>query len=91
MLDCRAQARLAHGGGGLPKADWSSSARAKQLDGARHGRARVPHEICQEVKAAKLKCYVWTVDSPAVARRLTAAGIDGITTNRPGWMREHLK
>lgn len=48
-------------------------------------------KFVQEIKTAKLKCYVWTVDSPAVARRLIAAGIDGITTNRPGWLRERLK
>lgn len=37
-----------------------------------------------------LKVYVWTVDSPAVAKRLIDAGVDGITTNRPGWLRAEL-
>jgi glycerophosphoryl diester phosphodiesterase len=37
-----------------------------------------------------LQLVVWTVDDLAVARRLTAAGVDGITTNKPRWMREHL-
>jgi glycerophosphoryl diester phosphodiesterase len=35
------------------------------------------------VKRAGLKLYVWTVDDPAVATRLQAMGVDGITTNRP--------
>jgi glycerophosphoryl diester phosphodiesterase len=34
--------------------------------------------------------YVWTVDSPAQARRLASAGVDGITTNRPAWLRQKL-
>ena len=43
-----------------------------------------------QVKGAGLKLYVWTVDSVAPARKLLAAGVDGITTNRPGWLREKL-
>lgn len=45
----------------------------------------------KKVHAAGLKLYVWTVDDAALAKRLADAGIDGITTNRPGWMREQLK
>ncbi len=48
-------------------------------------------EFVSKVKAAGLRLYVWTVDDAAVARRLTAAGVDGITTNRPGWLRDRLK
>lgn len=44
----------------------------------------------QTIHAAGLKLYTWTVDDPAVARALAAAGVDGLTTNRPGWMREQL-
>lgn len=44
----------------------------------------------QKVHAAGLKLYTWTVDDPAVARAQAAAGVDGITTDRPGWMREQL-
>jgi glycerophosphoryl diester phosphodiesterase len=46
--------------------------------------------LVQQVKAAGLKCYAWTVDSPEVAQRLVAAGVDGITTNRPLWLRQQL-
>jgi len=46
--------------------------------------------LVNQLKAAGLKVYVWTVDSPAKARKLVAAGVDGITTNRPGWLREKL-
>lgn len=43
-----------------------------------------------EVKAAGLKMYVWTVNDAEVARGLVAAGVDGITTDRPQWLREQL-
>jgi glycerophosphoryl diester phosphodiesterase len=44
----------------------------------------------RKAKSAGLKVYVWTVDDPEAARELVAAGVDGITTNRPGWLREKL-
>ncbi|MDF2440800.1 MAG: glycerophosphoryl diester phosphodiesterase [Abditibacteriota bacterium] len=47
-------------------------------------------ELVQAVKAAGLKCYAWTVNDVDQARRLIAMGIDGITTDRAGWLRERL-
>lgn len=44
----------------------------------------------EKVHKAGLKLYTWTVDDPEVARREAEAGVDGITTNRPLWMREQL-
>lgn len=43
------------------------------------------------IKAAGLKCYVWTLDDPAKARQMIADGVDGITTNRPGALRKETK
>jgi len=37
-----------------------------------------------------LSCIAWTVNSLHTARKLTAWGIDGITTNKPGWFAKHL-
>lgn len=51
----------------------------------------IDQKFVGEVKAAGLKLYVWTVDDAAVARRLTEAGVDGLTTNKPQWLREQLK
>jgi len=51
----------------------------------------ITKEFTGEVKAAGLKLYVWTVDDAGVARRLVDAGVDGITTNKPKWLREQLK
>ena len=44
----------------------------------------------KRVHDAGLKCYVWTLDDPVKARQLAAAGIDGITTNRPAALRREL-
>ena len=48
-------------------------------------------DFVSQVHAAGLKVYVWTVDSPVKAQKLAAAGVDGITTNRPGWLRDKLE
>lgn len=43
------------------------------------------------IRAAGLELHVWTVDDVAIARRWIGLGVDSITTNRPGWLREQLK
>jgi glycerophosphoryl diester phosphodiesterase len=44
----------------------------------------------QQIHQERFKAYVWTVDDPDRARRLLLAGVDGVTTNRPGWLRPQL-
>ncbi|MBO60367.1 MAG: glycerophosphodiester phosphodiesterase [Verrucomicrobiales bacterium] len=44
----------------------------------------------KKVKSAGMGLFTWTVNSPDVARRLAKRGIDGITTDRPAWLREKL-
>ena len=44
-----------------------------------------------KVRSAGLKLAVWTVDDSVVARAMQAAGVQSLTTNRPGWMREQLR
>lgn len=51
----------------------------------------ITRAFTDEVHQAGLKLLVWTVDDPAAARRLAAAGVDGITTNRPQWLRTQLQ
>lgn len=55
------------------------------------GRGPVDAEFAAKVHQASQKLYIWTVDSPEKARELIAAGVDGITTNKPGWLREQLE
>ena len=47
-------------------------------------------EFVARVHAAGLKLYTWTVNDAAVGRALRDAGVDGITTDRPAWLREEL-
>ena len=42
----------------------------------------VDEAFVDQVKAAGLGMYIWTVDDPEVARQMIAAGVQGITTNR---------
>jgi glycerophosphoryl diester phosphodiesterase len=39
---------------------------------------------------AGMGLYVYTVNQASAARKLAAMGVAGITTDRPGWMRERL-
>jgi glycerophosphoryl diester phosphodiesterase len=47
--------------------------------------------LVKRIKTAGLGLCVWTVDDPPRARRLIDLGVQAITTNRPGWLREQLK
>jgi glycerophosphoryl diester phosphodiesterase len=75
--------------GWSPKAETLiARAREADLDGLDvGGRGPVNAEFARKVHQAGLKLYIWTVDSPPQAKRLIAAGVDGITTNKPGWLR----
>ena len=42
------------------------------------------------IKDAGLDLYVWTVNEPDEARRLMEAGVDGITTDRPAFLKDEL-
>lgn len=44
----------------------------------------------RRAKEADMKVYVWTVNDPEEARRLFAWGVDGVTTDRAGWLRDML-
>ena len=69
----------------------AQTAKEKSLDGLDVHYAGVTKEFADAVKASGLKLYVWTVDDPKEAIRLVKLGVNGITTNRPGWLREQLK
>jgi glycerophosphoryl diester phosphodiesterase len=43
-----------------------------------------------QIKRAGLECHVWTVDDAAKAKELADAGVDSVTTNRPGWLRDQV-
>lgn len=43
-----------------------------------------------KVKSSGLELLVWTVNEVKVARQMIAAGVQGITTDRPQWLRDEL-
>jgi len=47
-------------------------------------------DYADQVRAAGLRLDVWTVDQTADAKRLVELGVQGITTNRPAFLREQL-
>jgi len=69
----------------------AQTAKDRGLDGLDVHYAGVTEEFVRGVRACGQKLYVWTVDDPNEAARLVALGVDGITTNRPDWLREQLQ
>jgi len=68
-----------------------SQARAIHADGVdlKSG----PHltaDYAEKIRAAGLRLDVWTVDDPMEATRVISLGVQGITTNRPAYLREQL-
>jgi len=51
----------------------------------------IDREFANKVRDAGLKLAVWTVNDPKLARQMIDAGVQGVTTDRPGWMREQLQ
>ena len=45
----------------------------------------------EKVKHQKLQIFCWTVNDPVRARSLVKSGIDGITTDRPDWLKNSLQ
>lgn len=68
-------------------------AKAKEIhaDGLDLGaRPILDREYAAKIRAAGLRLDVWTVNEPDFAKRMIEIGVDGIETDRPGWLREQL-
>lgn len=48
-------------------------------------------EYAAKILSSGLKLAVWTVNDAEIARQMIKAGVQSITTDRPGWMREQLQ
>jgi glycerophosphoryl diester phosphodiesterase len=48
-------------------------------------------DLGAKVRAAGLELYVWTVNDLSLAHAMRAAGVQGITTDRPGGLRAELE
>jgi len=73
-----------------PPGNLAKKAKAHGLDGVNVHWSAVTWRLARAVRRARLKLYAWTVDTGDDASRLHALGVDGITTNRPGWLRKHF-
>lgn len=54
-------------------------------------KSAVDENLVAACHANRIEVYVWTVDDEDEMRRLTAMGVDGIYTNKPGKLRETLR
>ncbi len=52
--------------------------------------AVLTREFVAQLRRRNLEVAAWTVDDAAQARQLTDAGVQMLTTNRPGWLRREL-
>lgn len=50
----------------------------------------IDKDIMKNTEDMGLEVYSWTVDDPEEAKRLISLKVKGITTNRPGWLREQI-
>jgi glycerophosphoryl diester phosphodiesterase len=69
------------------EANFSRAAEAG-LDGVSLHYSVINGDVMKRAAELKLQVYSWTVDDPEEAKRLMSLGVKGITTNRPGWLRE---
>ena len=51
----------------------------------------IDDDLVRTLRTAGLPLHVWTIDDPALARRMIALGAASITTNRPGRLRAELE
>jgi glycerophosphoryl diester phosphodiesterase len=66
--------------------------KSAKLDGLDvQARKYLNKDVIHSVKNHGLSIYTWTVDDPQRAKQLHFDGIDGITTNRAGWLLNKLK
>jgi len=66
--------------------------KSAKLDGLDvQARKYLNKDVIDSVKYSGLSIYTWTVDDQERAKQLYLEGIDGITTNRPGWLKNKLK
>jgi len=80
------------GGRGSAAKRILAAARQAGLDGLNvKARRTVDAAFVGQLKAAEMKVFVWTVNRLAAARRFRELEVDGIVTDRPGWLGDRLE
>ncbi|NQU82187.1 MAG: glycerophosphodiester phosphodiesterase, partial [Bacteroidetes bacterium] len=69
---------------------WIEKAKEADLDGLNFRYKGISEGFIKSVHDANMEIYTWTVDDPEEAAKLLKFGIDGITTNRPLWLKKEL-
>jgi glycerophosphoryl diester phosphodiesterase len=75
---------------GSYRSKWISRAGEAGLDGLSFRYKGLSKDYVQAVHRSGMKMFTWTIDEPDDAASLIENEIDGITTNRPGWLRDQL-
>ncbi|MCK5461756.1 MAG: hypothetical protein KAI95_02030 [Bacteroidales bacterium] len=75
---------------GSYKTKWIDRAVDAGLDGLNFRHTGISQDYVEAVHRSGMKMFAWTVDDPEDAARLIEIGIDGITSNRPAWLKEQL-
>lgn len=63
---------------------------AAGLEGLSLNWSIINEDVVKRASGLKLEVFSWTVDNPDEAKRLISLGVKGITTNRPGWLRDQI-
>lgn len=66
-------------------------AAGKGLEGVNLNHKIIDEEVMKMAAENNLEVLTWTVDEPDEAERLAKLGVAGITTNRPGWLKEQME
>ncbi len=67
-----------------------SLAKTAGLEGVSLSYGIIDKSIADKARELKLELFTWTVDDAEEAKRLISLGVKGITTNRPGWIKEQI-
>lgn len=63
-----------------------------RLDGLNiRGNKLIDNNFVEKVRNAGLKLFVWTINNPEEAKKFITLGVDGITTDRPFWLKQVLE
>jgi glycerophosphoryl diester phosphodiesterase len=92
LPECKAYWLHAYGPSVPSLDELIQKAKAAHIDGLDlDKRFPIDKSFVQKVHLAGLELHVWTVDDAGEALKLIVAGVDSITTNRPGWLLSQVR
>ena len=70
--------------------DKIEQAAAAGLAGVNLNYSIIDEEVISMAKENNLEVLAWTINDPAIAKRMTGWGVKAITTDRPRWLKEEM-